>query len=127
MHHMILAYAHDQKNHGGVDRTFHRFRENVYIPQLRKIVERYVLGCPVCQISKPGHRKPYGELQPVITPNYPFAALAMDFIVYLPASSQGSTVLLTITDKFSSYLELIPGTKTDTAMDWAKRFFDRVY
>ena len=123
----VLTHAHDDKSHDGIDRTYYRIRQNVYIPRLWKIVEDYVKGCPICQLAKPGHHKPYGELQPVLTPNSPFAALAMDFIVDLPASTNGSTVLLTVTDKFTRYLKLIAGVKTDTAMDWAERFFDRVY
>ena len=127
LHETVLAYAHDSKSHDGIDRTYQRIRQNVYLHRLRKVVEDYVKGCPVCQIAKPGHHKPYGKLQPVLTPNTSFATNAMDFIVDLPPSTKGCTVLLTITDKFTRYVKLIAGTKTDTAIDWAERFFDRVY
>ena len=127
LHNQVLKYAHEQAGHEGIGRTYSRIRENVYLHRLRKVVEKYVHSCPICQLAKPSHHRPFGELNPIKSPEIPFATICMDFVVDLPASRQGNTVLLTITDKFTKYVRLIPGRKTDTAVQWAHRFFEQIY
>src|SRR4051794_23056635 len=94
---------------------------------MRRKVERYINACPTCNQAKPDCYKPYGELQPITAPDVPFATITLDFIVALPMSSAESDALLTITDKFSKYVKLIPGKMTFTAKEWATRYFAEVF
>jgi hypothetical protein len=66
-------------------------------------------------------------LQPIETPNIPFATIGVDFVVSLPESPERYTALLTVTDKFSKFVRLIPGKDADTATTWAGRFFNDVF
>lgn len=43
----------------------------------------------------------------------------MDFILALPITSKGYDTLLTITDKFSKRILLMPGNETFDAPNWA--------
>ena len=126
-HKMILRFAHDQAGHVGKTKTYDRIRQSIYVPRMKHLVDEYVLGCPVCRVSKPGHHPPYGELQPIQSADIPFSTLSMDFVVDLPESRQKNTVLLTITDKFTKFVRLIAGKKTDNAPTWAERFFNTIY
>ena len=54
----------------------------------------------------------------------------MDFILALPpaTSTKGNLdTALTVTDKFSKRINIIPGNTTFTAEDWAIRFWNKVY
>lgn len=123
----VLATVHDKRAHQGVSRMINRLQQNVYIPGVRKVVEEYVYACPVCAATKPSRRPPLGELQPIETPTIPFAVQTIDIIVSLPETRTGMTAILTVTDKFSKAIKLVPGKDTYDAHDWAVAYFDYVY
>ena len=50
----------------------------------------------------------------------------MDFILSLPVSNRGFDCVLTVVDRFSKYVVLIPCLTTATAEDIAVLFFERV-
>jgi hypothetical protein len=68
-----------------------------------------------------------GEFQAVDSPHIPFYTLSLDFIVGLPLSKNDYNACLTVTDKFSKAVKLIPGKDTFDAHTWAIPFFDHVY
>ena len=94
---------------------------------MQKVVEGYICTCPTCCVSKPSHHQPFGNLQPTDNPGYPLAVVAMDFVVDLPQSTQGNTVLLTVTDTFLKWIRLILGKKKFRALEWAKLYFLNIY
>jgi hypothetical protein len=51
----------------------------------------------------------------------------LDFIVGLPMTTRGNNTLLTVTDRFSKYVKLVPGTEKSSAKDWADRYWKNVY
>lgn len=126
-HRDLLTFAHDKQAHQGVGRVIDRLRQNVYIPGLRQVVERYIHSCPVCAATKPSRQPPLGQLQPISSPNVPFAVQTIDIIVSLSESKSGMTALLTVTDKFTKYIKLVPGKDTYDATDWAIAYYDYVY
>lgn len=64
-------------------------------------------------------QKLYGSLIPIDRPGVPFHTVAMDFIVSLPVTTSGMDSLLTVTDKFSKRVLLLPGKTTFSASKWA--------
>jgi hypothetical protein len=123
----MLKAAHDDHAHAGVSRTYDRLRNTMFFPRMLRTVREYVTTCPNCQLAKPRNHLPYGDLQPIESPSVPFATLSIDFIVSLPESPEKYTSLLTVTDKFSKFVRLVPGKDTDTAAIWAARFFDQIF
>ena len=62
MHAEMLKEAHDNRMHGGIDKTYDYLRQTTFMAKMRSVVEAYILGCPTCNASKPKMHKPYGEL-----------------------------------------------------------------
>ncbi|RMZ86659.1 hypothetical protein DV736_g6115, partial [Chaetothyriales sp. CBS 134916] len=115
------------RSHAGRRRMQDKIQLNYFIPQVRKLIARYVADCAVCKAAKPSHQKPFGELQPIESPSVPFFCQTLDFIVSLPLSRNGYDAILTVTDKFTKFVTLIPGKTTWGAHDWAISYFDYVF
>ena len=123
----VLEYGHDSHAHGGINRTYDRLRTSVYFPKMRKVIQTYIDSCPACQLSKPFRQKPYGQLQPVERPEQPLEEVSIDFVVGLPITADGNNCLMTVTDKFSKFVRIIPSNENDPAEVWAQRYFDQIY
>lgn len=69
----VLHQCHDVKTagHFGFVKTLHLVRCQLWWPKLRKQVEDYVRGCPICVMAKPLSGKPLGLLQSVAEPCRP--------------------------------------------------------
>lgn len=98
---IILRQAYDQLAHQGANRVVDRIRADFYVPGLAKSVLDYVRTCPSGVASKGRHALPYGELQPIKSPDIPFAVQIFDFIVGLPMLRHGCDAVLIVTDKFT--------------------------
>ena len=115
----IFELAHDKQHHGGFHRSYDRIVSSIYMRHLNKNLRAYVEHCPDCQLNQTRRHKPYGSMMPIDRPSIPFHTIAMDFIPALPTTPEGFDTLLTITDKFSKRVLLIPGMITWTAAEWA--------
>jgi len=69
----------------------------------------------------------YGSLQPIQSLPVPFHMLMIDFILALPLSKDLLNAVMSITDKFSKHVVLIPGKETYTAMEWVNKFLERLW
>jgi hypothetical protein len=135
LHQAFLQLAHDRNNHAGIDRTYQRLRTNYFIKSMAKVVKDYVSHCPSCLINKPPKFAPTGKLQPIRPAANPWDLVTMDFIVKLPAAKMKrgkwqSAVfdsVLTITDKLTRYIWLVPGREDWSAKEWAEAYFAEVY
>ena len=110
----ILEYAYNRHAYGGIYRTYDRLRNVVYFLRMRKGIQKYVDSCPLCQLSKPSRQLLYGQLHPVGESKQLLEELLMDFIMGLPMTAEGNNCLLTVTDKFSKFVRLVPGTEKDS-------------
>lgn len=66
------------------------------------------------------------KIMPLPTPYHPWSHIAIDFITDLP-ESDGKTVILVITDRFSRSLQLIPLKSLPTAFELAELMFIQVF
>lgn len=85
----------------------------------------FVVACTVCSGSKAYHRAPAGLLQPLPIPGRPWSYIALDFVTGLPPS-KGSTVILTIVDRFSKSAHFIALSKLPSALGTAQLLVDNV-
>ena len=115
----VFELAHDRQHHGGFHRTYERISRSLYLKNLVKNLKAYIEHCPECELNQTKRHKPYGSLVPIDRPSIPFHTIAMDFIVGLPMTSEGYDSLLTVTDKFSKRVLLVPGKSTFSAAEWA--------
>ena len=117
----IFQLAHDRQSHGGFHRSYDRIVPSIYMRHLQKRLRQYIEHCPICALNQTKRHKPYGSLLPIDRPGIPFHTIAMDFVIALPLTSEGFDSLLTITDKFSKRILLLPGLTTYTAVQWANK------
>ncbi len=123
----VFKLAHDEMGHPGYARTHERLTEGLYIFGMATKLHEFIRHCPHCQLNQTPRHRPYGSLQPILTPARPFHTLTIDFILALPESLLESyDCILQMTDKFSKAITFIPGKATWGAKDWALRILDRL-
>ena len=91
-------------------------------------VKNFCEGCHVCQMSNVSTAKPNGSLNPLSIPKRKWETVTMDFIVGLPTTAAGYDSILTVTDKLSKRVHLIP-LKYGKAggAEIARLFFDNIW
>ena len=86
--------------------------------------------CHTCKTSKPSNQKPYGLLNPLSVPTYPWESVGMDFIGPLSESANryGSFDLITvIICLLMSMVHLIQSQTNYNASQLAELMFEHVY
>jgi hypothetical protein len=122
LRHQALQLAHGI-GHEGTQKTLHRLRAEFYIPSDRALVADCMRSCTTCQRNKTPAMSPAGLLQPLEVPSQVWAGISMDFIEGLPKVG-GTSVILTVVDRFSKYAHFIPLGHSYTAASVACAFFD---
>lgn len=122
----ILNECHNLTGHPGIRRTYLSISSRYYFPRMAKKIRRYVNECLQCQSSKPSHDRPAGKLYP-IPGDEPFGTISIDFVTGLPRSSDGFDALLTVTEKATKTIRLIPCHTTTSAEDTAQLFLKYCY
>ena len=120
----FLEVAHT--SHVGLAKSFEIISRQWYIRHLTRHLRDYIRHCPQCQLYQTPRHLPHGSLQPILTPPMPYHTLTIDFILSLPTSAKGYDCILSVTDKFSRKITLIPGKTTFTAKEWARRLLRRL-
>lgn len=124
----IFQAAHDQHGHPGFARTHERVTQGFYLFNLAKKLKEYVAHCPDCQARRTPRHRPFGSLQPIISPSQPFNTISLDFILALPTSVPDRfDCALTVTDKFSKGITIVPGMTNWTGAQWAVALIDRLH
>ncbi len=118
----VFEMAHDANMHAGFTRSYARLA-GVYIPKLYSKLKNYILHCRPCQLNQTKRHAVYGQLKPITASAIPFHTVTMNFIVAMPETN-GCDPLLTVTDKFSKRVSLIPGKTTFTAPEWAQAYLN---
>jgi hypothetical protein len=121
----ILQLCHDSCGHQGHRRTYLSISLRYYFPHMSKRVKAYINDCTTCQISKPSHEKTPGLLHPIEAID-PYYTIIMDFITGLPLC-RGFDALLTLTDKFSKAICLIPCKSTTSAEETAQLYLKHAF
>ena len=121
----IIQATHEENGHFGVEKTFHRLAAHISHQKLYALVKKTVAACTSCSHNATLRHRPYGALQPVESPAIPFHTIAIDWVTGLPRSNDYDS-FLTITDKFTKVLRIIPCNKNDNAPKVAKILYDQV-
>lgn len=119
----LLHDSHDALGHFGARKSLAALSSSFYWPGMATQVAEYVGSCDGCQRNKARTTRRKGKLHPLPVPSRPFADIALDFVGPLPVSA-GKDYLLTITDRLSGYVRLIPCRTKDGAKDIANLVFD---
>ena len=105
----ILWLCHHQfcSGHLGIYKTHKRVLSLFWWPTLRADVINYIARCKDCLSIKSGNRK-LGKLGIRELPMRPLDLVSIDFIVNLPVTKRGNSILMVINDHFSKFLQLYP-------------------
>ena len=99
----LLARAHDDSGHFGVERTLSRVREKYFWGSIFKDVTNWVQSCTFCQNRNRPSVMPKAPLQFMPIPSAPWQCIAIDFVGPLVETSKGNTCILVVTDRLSKY------------------------
>ena len=128
----IIKEAHDSPacGHKGVNATHDRLRPWFSWKHgdmnLWQHVEHYVGLCEPCQ-RKSSNLKPAGLLHPMPVPEGAWLSIGADFVTVLLRTVSGHGMLMTIVDRFTKGVHLVPTVKTLTAEGCASLLFKHVY
>ena len=124
---MLFLLDHDSLGHFGFEKSYGTLRDSYYWPRMQKdLEEAYIPSCAACQRNKSPTQKPVGPLHPTPVPDGHFKSIAMDFIGPLPWD-EGFDEIVTITDMLGADYRFLPCKTTDSASDFALRFFNGWY
>ena len=121
----ICKLFHDEGGHPGGHRTLAAISRHFFWPKMSQEVRTYAASCDACQAAKGSNRLPGGYAEPHALPAEPGAHWTLDFLE-LPKSANGYTCLLTMTDRVSKLIVLVPMRNT-TALDVAEAFVQNVF
>ena len=83
-------------------------------------VREFVEICPVCQTNKSDHTLSRGKLQTVQLPHEKWQEIYLDFITDLPLTRNREDNILTVVDKATRMVHVIPCRKDIIAADTAR-------
>jgi len=83
---IVISEAHSMLAHLGSSKTLHYLREWVWWKDIVAVVRAFCETCHTCKTSKPSNQKPYGLLNPLSIPTYPWESIGVDFVGPLPES-----------------------------------------
>jgi len=119
LHGEVFKLAHDEMGHSEYTQTHERLTDALYIYDLFKNLHEYLQHCLQCQLNQTPHHKPYEALQSILSLLHSFHTLTINFILALSVIKASETykTIMSVTDKFSKTVTLIPERDTMTAED----------
>ena len=112
--------------HPGIQRTIGRVRKSFYWKGMLGDVRQFVEQCPVCQMEKSDHQLAKGKLTSTQIPEEKWKEISIDFITDLPMSAGNKDTVLTIVDKATRMVHLVPCRKNITAVATAQLLWKNV-
>jgi hypothetical protein len=127
---IIISEAHSMLAHLGASKTLDYLRDHVWWKDMVSDVKAYCETCHTCKTSKPNNQKPYGLLNPLGVPTYPWESVGMDFVGPLPESGNRDGMfdsLTVVICLLTSMVHLIPSRINYNASQLAELMFEHVY
>ena len=119
LHFQLFQYAHDNHAHDKFNRFLYRLKQNAYIFKMKKLFQKYINNCFVCQLSKFFKKLSYDQLHSIEIFDEFLIELFMNFIMRLFMTSNDFNCFFTVTDRFFKYVKLIFDRENWNAKKWA--------
>jgi len=116
----LMLFYHDAQlaGHKSIRPTVELIGRQFFFPLSTKFITNWIESCQQCIRSKSGHRKPYGELQPLEIATKPWQSISMDFVVKLPKSEKFDSILVVV-DRMTKMAHFIACNETITSNELA--------
>jgi RNase H-like domain found in reverse transcriptase/Integrase zinc binding domain/Reverse transcriptase (RNA-dependent DNA polymerase)/Retroviral aspartyl protease/Zinc knuckle len=127
---IVISEAHSMLAHLGSNKTLDYLRDYVWWKDMVADVKAYCETCHTCKTSKPSNQKPYGLLNPLSVPSYPWESIGMDFVGPLPESGNRDGMFDSITVVIcllTSMVHLIQSRTNYNASQLAELMFEHIY
>ena len=114
----------------GTNKTIRYLRDHTWWKDMISDVKAFCETCHTCKTSKPNNQKPYGLLNPLPVPTYPWESVGMDFVGLLPESGNRDGIfdsLTVVICLLTSMVHLIPSRINYNASQLAELMFEHVY
>ena len=112
--------------HPGVQRTIGKVRRYFWWKGMASDIREFVEACPTCQLEKTDHTLQKGSLQSLTLPEVKWQEVSVDFITDLPAEKDAKDSIMTVVDRATKMVHLIPCWKTTTASEATRLFWQHV-
>ena len=112
--------------HPGVQRTIGMVRRYFWWKGMVGDIREHVETCPTCQLEKTDHTMKKGSLQSLAIPEAKWQEVSVDFITDLPTAVGGEDSIMTVVDRATKMVHLIPCQKTTTAGEAARLYWQHV-
>ena len=86
-------------------------------------IREFVESCPTCQLEKADHTLQKGNLQSLTIPEAKWQEVSIDFITDLPVVGENEDSIMTVVDRATKMVHLIPCRKTTTAGEAARLYW----
>ncbi len=127
---VVIDEAHSLLAHLGTCKTLAYLQDHVWWKSIAQDVESYCKSCITCKRTKDNTQKPYGLLHPLTPLSYPWEIIGIDFIDFLPESSNRDRIfdmLTVIIDKLMGMVHLVPSCMNYKVKEVAELIFEEVY
>jgi hypothetical protein len=127
---IVISEAHSMLAHLGASKTIDYLRDHVWWKDMVTDVKSFCETCNTCKMSKPSNQKPYGLLNPLTVPSYPWESVGIDFVGPLPESRNRDGQFDSITVVIcllTAMVHLIPSRTNYNASQIAELVFEQIY
>ncbi|KAA0042391.1 ty3-gypsy retrotransposon protein [Cucumis melo var. makuwa] len=124
----LLTEAHSSPftMHPGSTKMYQNLRSVYWWRNMKREVADFVSRCLVCQQVKAPRQRPTGLLQPLIVPGWKWESVSMDFIMGLPKTLKGYTVIWVVVGRLTKSAHFVPGKSTYTASKWGQLYMTEI-
>ena len=127
---LAMHECHDaaMAGHFGKHKTLATVRQRFWWPHMAEDVAEYCRTCPTCQRIKVSRQRPAVSLHQAELPIRRWQEISVDFVTGLAATARGFDAIMTVTDRASKMVHLIPLLfKGSDALKTARLFIDHVW
>ena len=126
---LVIQECHDSMfaGHMGRDKTITTVKRLFWWKGMAQDITQYVTHCHVCQTTKAAATAGQGELHPMEATTVPWQNISVDLITALPLTIQGHDSIITVVDRCTKMVILIPTDMTIDAIRFAQKMQDHVY
>ena len=110
----------------GVQRTIGKARRYFWWKGMAGDIREFVENCPTCQLEKTDHTMEKGNLQYLTIPEAKWQEVSIDFITDLPSAAESEDSIMTLVDRATKMMYLIPCRKTTIAGEAARLYWQHV-
>ena len=123
----IISECHDSRHagHMGRDKTLHAVSKLFHWKGMTHDIKQYIDSCHVSTKSTPTATQ--GLLHPIEVGTIPWHHISVDLITALPNTTKGHNAILTVVDRCTKMVHLIPTHETLTAQGFAQLMQDHIF